>query len=223
MELEVLSMFPEDEVSLRQAQHILKDEHQRLQRLGAEEFVPSKLAQIVMHGFDKSVTSRATATLVALAMIGLDDIGEKMSLRRAAAVVSEYSNSDHGTTFFRRTGSEIKISKKALVGDSSDIAKNFRKHRAVAHILAAKAALSDHQKLGKDLISSSLVDQHFLSTVLYFQKRLSQVRNFADWNMWWIEVEPNSEIAKLPEPWLPKQETISNILEPWEMAGKPIG
>ena len=100
--------FPEDEASIRQAQIILRDEHKRLQKLGANEFAPSKLSQVVMHSIDGKVTRRATATLVALAMVALNEMGEPMSLLRAASVVSEYSNSDHGTELFRRTETEKK-------------------------------------------------------------------------------------------------------------------
>lgn len=222
-ELHVLSMFPEDEASIRQARYVLRDEHTRVQKLGVKEFVPSELSQVVMRGFDGKVTRRATSALVALAMVGLDDIGETMSLRRASAVVSEYSNSDHGTKFFRRSETGLDISRKALTGDRKSIETIFRGHRSVAHILAAEAALTDKQKTGSGFTSNASSDQHFLSTVLYFQKRLSKAENFDNWNMWWIEIDPISEGAKLPEPWLPNRESIDKILEPWIAAGKPIG
>lgn len=211
-ELDVLSMFPDDEASIRQAQFILQDENARLQKLGAEGFVPSELSQVVMHSIDRSVTRRATSTLVALAMVGLEDIGERMSLRRAAAVVSEYSNSDHGTTFFQRTELGIATSSKALQGNQKSIEGLFRRHRAVAHILAARAAMSDHQKPESGFTGKSQTDLHFLATVLHLQNQLSKARNFEDWNMWWIELEPNAEVAHLPEPWLPKRETIDKLL-----------
>ena len=82
--------------------------------------------------------------------------------------------------------------------------------------------MTDNEKPGTNLTSNASSDLHILSTVLWFQERLSRAENFEDWNMWWIELEPRSEKAKLPDPWLPKRESFDRILKPWIDAGKPI-
>lgn len=220
-EMDALACFPNDEVSLQQALLLINDEQRRQASLGPDQYKPSNLSQSVMHALNKSAGRRSICGLVALAMIAFSIRGERPSLRRAAAVVSEYANTSINLPHAFFKDGEWVERPTALLGDPSSIKAAFREYRASAHICAAKLTAADHLDLLKPFEWAGEADLCYLSTILASQQLLKEASNFENWNQWRVTIDRRLDYETYP-PLLPTQSTIDAFFGPWEANGKPV-
>ncbi len=214
LELRINAALPQSDGSLDQALAIIELEKIRWETLGPDEYEPSWLAQTVMSALHRKIGRKTIAGLTALAMASLDNAGERMSLRMAAAVVSEFANSITGLQFVAWKGKVLEEGIKPLVGDEATIEKIFREYRSVAHICAAEVASADYLDFAHPFEVRPEADACFISTALYYQHRMRKAENFDRWALKEIRFSPPYAPDHYP-PLLATEQLIENLIGPW--------
>ncbi len=221
-ELLALSYYPEDWASFEQAQLLVQHEHSRFLQSAPANYQPTPLVNSILTTISKTEAQRTTCGLVAIALLGLKNAGESVSLRRAANVVSEYGNSVKGLEHYFRSNGVIKTNVRPVTGDVSTVESTFRKYRSVAHICGAAVASAEYFEIPKAIVDTPEADACFLSTVMFFQQELAAARNFKNWNLWHIRADPPFEYKDYPH-LIPNASVIKALFDPWIERGRPSG
>ena len=214
IELEALCYFPNDAESFEQALNLIAHELSRWKSIGPDDYRPTELARTVLTSLENRTGRVTLCGLVALAMCGLDNAGQSMSLERAARVVEAFTNSIGKMEFVHWDDGSWRRSQKALIGDFQTIKRVFREYRSVAHICAARVTAADYLEERAPFEVNQIADTCFLSTVLYYQERLRKVSNFDDWNLWEIRCSAPIELRDVP-PLTATEDLTMALFRPW--------
>jgi hypothetical protein len=206
--------LPEDDESRRQAYLLLGDELARCRSAGADGYEPTWLSAKVLENLYHKYPRRFLTGLIAIAMVALDNAGQRMSLEKASEVVSEFSATTGSAQFLRWQGQAWQKNEKKLTYEKKSLQQIFREYRSVAHICAAEVILADFAKPHHPFETTPEVAEHFLLTALHYQRRLSAASNFSEWNLWHIIASPPPETDGI-ELLLPSDELLEWLLRPW--------
>lgn len=218
LELRLHAALPQDDGSLEQAIAILKLERSRWEKLGEEDYEPSWLARTVLTAMHRQVGRRTLAGYTALAMTCLDNAGKRMSLQKAAEIVSEYANSMPGLQFVVWKNGAYEKSVKPLVSDEQTIKSIFREYRSVAHICAAEVAAADYLDFGLPFEPTPEADACFISTAVHYQLRLQKAENFDHWSLKPILFPLPFSVKDYP-PLLATEHLVQGLITPWLNSG----
>lgn len=206
-EIEAICHFPNDDRAVRQACYLIHDEYRSFLS-HPDGFEISELSDAVVKRLQARSTQLHTCGVVALAMCHLGSNGQLLSIEKAAKIASEQANAQVKTPFSFWSHEGWKNRPVQITGDLASIKKVFRKLRPVAHICAARVACGEHIHLRGIFQPFDESDACFISTIRYYQSRLSEYHNYKTWNAWHLD-----NVALIDEsvflPLLPSEETLS--------------
>lgn len=197
-ELEIYSLYPEDEASREQALFILQNEYARWKASGPENYRPSELTRTLITSYRGVAARRFVCGSIVIALCALQNAGHLASLEAAAKIVTEFTNSTDKVPFTFWDGSNFVEKERALLGDTQKIKTAFRQYRSVSHLLAAWVVSGEYLELSIPFDRGLEADACLLHTAAYFQTRLKEVHNFQDWNLWEVRADPPFSMADYP-------------------------
>ena len=205
-ELDILHLYPEDEVSREQAMTLLHHEWKRWKDSSAADFEFSTFTLRILEAAHKNIAHRVTCGLVALSMQVLEDSGADASLERAADHVSKFASDLPSLRFKLMKRLDFAIAEKPIPVDVPTIKRHFRAYRSVSHICAMHLVAGLHFSFQVPFEERMEINLQRFATVIEIQKALSKVHNFDDWNLWTIKDDVDFDrnlhpALKLPEDW----------------------
>ncbi|WP_372993844.1 hypothetical protein [Sulfitobacter sp.] len=213
-ELEIYSVYPEDEASREQALFLLRHEYERWKVCGVDDYKPSELVRTLITSHRGNAARRFVCGITAIAMCALQNAGHRVSLNAAAEIVTEFNNSVGKLPFTFWDGLDWVAQEKALLGDTQKIKQAFRQYRSVSHILAAWVVSSEYLNVQQPFDRGLEADACLLHTSAYFQARLKESRNFDDWDLWHIRADPPFDMETFP-PFELSENLLHWLIGPW--------
>lgn len=213
-ELEIFTIYPEDEVSREQALWLLNHEYQRWKTVGANDYRSSELVQKLLISFRGGTARRYVCGVTAIAMLALQNAGKRASLESASAVITEFTNAVGKLPFAYWDGKVWEEKEKVLLGDKQKIKQAFREYRSVSHILAAQIVGAEYLTLPLPFDRGVEAEACMLHTAASMEQALGNVHNFNDWNLWHIRASAPSDILEF-SPFEISEELLRSLIGPW--------
>lgn len=203
--------FPDDEASIPQAVWLMKDERRRFVELGEETYIPSLLAQTVVHRVEKRAVQMALSGYVALAMIFLRVRNRRVSVNGAAEAVARMKP-DHGHFRFAFEMPDGSLVERNGISDPAKIRAAFRQFASVAHIHAARL-VSVYYLTPRQIVDiRPPADWCAIRTAAALHHILMENPRAQSWDMWALpDAAPGGPFDDYPALEVP-QELIAEIM-----------
>lgn len=218
-ELNVLMVYPEDEVSRVQAIGLAIQEYDRWQRCEGIGFEHSDLVIRLAESHKRGTGQRILAGLIALAQMCLNTAGFVASPNLAMQVVSEFAATADKLRLVSVYGRDRQHEYlQTLSCDLADLRKAWSKYRAVSHVLATDLIADEHLWFEMGYEDALEANASYFNTLMAIQRSFASLPKFPEWNAWLITASPGFDPNEFPI--LDADALCGALFEPWLKSGR---